>query len=491
MEEKTQSLPQENLDEKLFRQNSQTLIVSLASMLKMAQLYDPSNKVFIKPSEELATSLKGFVPMNGMVTLEQTGDEFFIGKKLVKPNIYTANFHEQILDDFKAHKIGGLSFKADISPQELITLLVVYSRFRPKNPDMAYKEFNSFLESKGVRSFYALKPTHRKDEYSLEDAIRRRRQKALMAYQNAVDYVKMAMANLEVETTSEKPGVLDTGNAKRIVQRLVDISNESGKGFVFEGLAAIKNHDEYTYAHVVNVCILTISFGKKLGFSKRDLGDLGMAALFHDFGKINVPLRVLNKQEKFDPEEWQLMKDHSAWGIEMLKDETITNVSGYRRLLTAIQHHQNVNLTGYPDFKLRRRPHIFARIVAITDAYDAMTTNRVYQRALTPDKAMQNLLRMSGTRYDPVLVRAFISSFGVYPIGSLVFLSDGSQAIITEVSPMHELILRPKVKIIVDSAGNEHQNLEKDLAAPENQNIAIIRCLDPELHGVNVTHYLI
>ena len=482
--------PDSDAEAKVFRQNAQEFVLSLASLLKMAQLYEPTNKIYIKPSFDIVQSLKKFAGMDNNVIVEQVGEEFFINRKLVKPTLYTFSFHQLILEEFRARGVGGLSFNASTEPGELIRNIISFARFRPSNLKESYKDFNTVLSENKIFNFAAVKPVRRKTEYSLEDAVQMRRKVALNAYQNAVEYARTAMANLDTAGT-EQIKLPDTSHAKRLVQKLVDLSGESGRGFVFVGLAAIRNHDEYTYTHVVNVCVLSIAFGRRLGLSKRDRGDLGMAALFHDIGKVEVPADVLNKSGKFTDDEWQKMQDHSAYGIELLDDETSYSLSGYRKILTAVQHHQNYNLTGYPAFKIRRRPHVFARLVAITDAYDAMTTNRIYQRAMTPDIAMRNLVKMSGSRYDPLLVRAFISAFGVYPIGSLVLLNDGRRAIVITTEQGEQKATRPELKLVIDAAGNDLGGEPLDLCAPENKQFSIIRCIDPELEGVNVPHYLI
>ncbi|GAB4294695.1 MAG: hypothetical protein Kow0090_09470 [Myxococcota bacterium] len=491
MEERRQSAPPaDDAEERLFRHNAQEFIVALASMLKMAQLYEPTNKIYEKPSFDLANSFAKLAGTNNTIITEQVGEEFFINRKLVKPTLHTYSFHQLALEEFQQRGVGGLSFAVDMKPAEIIRNIVVFMRFRPKNIDKGFEEFNELLSKNKIFNFASVKPVRRREEYSLEDAVKMRRKIALTAYQNAVDYVRSAMANLDTSTT-ERVKLPDAAHAKRIVQKLVDLSGERGRGFVFVGLAAIRNHDEYTYTHVVNVSVLSIAFGRRLGLSKLDLGDLGMAALFHDFGKVEVPLAVLNKPSKFTEDEWQTMQDHSAYGVEMLEDAASYNFSGFRRVLAAVQHHQNYNMTGYPPFRIRRRPHIFARLIAIADAYDAMTTNRVYQRALTPDEAMRNLLRMAGTRYDPVLVRAFISAFGVYPLGSLVLLNDGRRAVVSSVSQNRETALRPEVKLVSDAAGNDLGGLLIDLSAPKYQQLKIVRCLDPELEGINLPHYLL
>ena len=201
------------------------------------------------------------------------------------------------------------------------------------------------------------------------------------------------------------------------------VENES----LLIGLTMIKDYDDYTYYHSVNVSILSMALGYKIGMDKKAIADLGMAALFHDMGKINVPEEILNKPTSFTDAEMEIMKQHPVWGLKSILNVKGFDINFIRSAIVAFEHHMHYNLTGYPSINNRNyKLDLFSRIVSIADQYDAMTSSRVYARTPTPlNKALSIMLSRTKTQLDPYLTKVFINMVGVYPIGSLVVLNTG------------------------------------------------------------------
>jgi HD-GYP domain-containing protein (c-di-GMP phosphodiesterase class II) len=281
--------------------------------------------------------------------------------------------------------------------------------------------------------------------------------------------------------------------AKRMIESIVDnlVENES----LLIGLTMIKDYDDYTYYHSVNVSILSMALGYKIGMDKKAIADLGMAALFHDMGKINVPEEILNKPTSFTDAEMEIMKQHPVWGLKSILNVKGFDINSIRSAIVAFEHHMHYNLTGYPSISNRNyKLDLFSRIVSIADQYDAMTSSRVYARTPTPlNKALSIMLSRTKTQLDPYLTKVFINMVGVYPIGSLVVLNTGEMSIVYKSNPNPALTERPKVLVVIDYAGNrvrrEVDLMEKD----QNNNFknSIIKILDPYKYKINLSDYLL
>lgn len=244
-------------------------------------------------------------------------------------------------------------------------------------------------------------------------------------------------------------------------------------------LISVRKYDEYTYLHCLNVARLSVQLGERLGFENQMLVDLGWAALLHDLGKLRVPLEILNKVKSFSADELAVMQSHPLESISTFSELQSVTIDGLRRLSAAFEHHQRYDLKGYPRVKSKLHLHPFSRIVAVTDTFDAMTTDRIYQRRVLPDVALKIMSQGYGTIFDPLVLQAFITSMGAYPINTLVRLSDNRLAVVTNYhadSPLD----RPVV-ITLDGPQDEI-----DLADHKNLELKIVRSEFPEENNIDL-----
>lgn len=246
----------------------------------------------------------------------------------------------------------------------------------------------------------------------------------------------------------------------------------------FQTLAMIKKYDEYTYLHSLNVARLSIALGKRLGLDGSYLAELGWAALLHDIGKLHVPLEVLNKAQKFTANELAIMQSHPAEALAAFARNQPITLQGLRRLSAAFEHHQRFDLKGYPTVTRKLHLHPFSRIVAIADTFDAMTTDRIYQRRVLPDVALKIMSQGFGTIFDPTLLQAFVTAMGAYPVGSLVVLSDHSMAVVIRYHGDSALDRPELVRVIPQ----EHSSI--DLMDAEFNDLKIVRSAFPEDHDI-------
>jgi len=211
------------------------------------------------------------------------------------------------------------------------------------------------------------------------------------------------------------------------------------------GLAEISSADSYTFAHSVDVCVLSVAAGVKLGYRRSDLIKLGIGALLHDLGKTKVPPEILNKPGRLTPAEFAEIKKHPAWGYKLLLEE----VDGEADPASAeiiLNHHERYDGSGYPRGLHGERLSEMSMVCAAADMYNAITTDRVYRPALPPHEAYEMLMGAGGTLVDFRVVQAFLACVEPYPVGSLVRLSTGDVACVTAVDP--SLPFRPTVAIV-------------------------------------------
>lgn len=240
-----------------------------------------------------------------------------------------------------------------------------------------------------------------------------------------------------------KGGEIDSKIAKDAVAECVNSVLHSPDAMLW--LSQLKDRDHYTAQHSLNVCVLAIVMGRHLNYSEKDLNIVGLCGMMHDMGKMLVPLSILNKPGKLEGEEIPIMQSHTTLGYELLRSSDNMHPCAIE---TALIHHERTDGKGYPRQINPVGISDFVKIVTIVDMYDAITSDRVYQKGRTHLEAINIMTDMAGTHLDPALVVKFIESQGVYPPGSLVEMTNGAIAMVFEAN--EKLKLRPKVITILD-----------------------------------------
>jgi HD-GYP domain-containing protein (c-di-GMP phosphodiesterase class II) len=246
----------------------------------------------------------------------------------------------------------------------------------------------------------------------------------------------------------------------------------------------------------VNVCIFSVALGRKLGLSKLQLYDLGIAALFHDVGKSRVPLDVLNKQGGLSDEEWRIMQAHPWLGVLTLFGLRGYGEIPYRGMIVAYEHHMKTDLTGYPKSVRPRDPSIYSKIVAVADGFDAATSRRVYQTVpIQPDQVLKEMWENPRRGYDAVVVKAFINLIGIYPVGTCVILDTLEVAIVHNANADVSQVHRPVVRIVTTPEGAiQHPGFLADLAQRDAAGSfprTVVKVTDPVKYGINVSDYFV
>jgi HD-GYP domain-containing protein (c-di-GMP phosphodiesterase class II) len=257
---------------------------------------------------------------------------------------------------------------------------------------------------------------------------------------------KQTVGDIMEEVRFGRP--IKTEKVEKVVDKMVESILRNQDALIT--LGRIKKADEYTYMHSLSVCVLMISFGNHLGFDSQQLKEVGIGAMLHDVGKMQVPEEILNSKGALSDEEYELMKKHVEYSHLYLENtEGIAELS----VTVASQHHERMDGKGYPNCLKGDDISIYGQAAAISDVYDAMTSERCYQHRYEPTEVLKKLYEWNDS-YNKDLVQQFIRCVGIYPVGSLVRLESGLLGVVIDQGK--ENLLQPNVRIIYDTRTARH-----------------------------------
>ena len=463
-------------EDREIRKSSQDIINQLSIILRTAQIHDPTNIAVTSAIERFLALINQLIEIEHNVKLDLIGEFFYINDIRVRYSLeYLLNF-DFIIREIRKRKLGSIIFQGpvDFKDMQLFLKAFISAGFS----DEPYETMVQEISDSNNIEIDKLKKITEGAEIDTRKVLKK-------IYFNAVSYSKGVMNKIR---TGEKVSIK---KAKRIVETMVDHILEEEKLLLC--MTAIKDYDEYTYHHSVNVSVLSIALGQRLGLSKRMLTELGLVALFHDIGKIEIPNEVLNKVTNFTDDEWKVIKKHPAWGLKAILRLKELDASTIRSSIVAFEHHMNYDFSGYPKVRKYTELDFFSRIVSLADQYDAMTSSRVYSRIpLAPDKALSIMMERAGIQLDPLLFKFFINMVGVFPIGTLVMLDTKELGLVYESNVL--FAERPRVLIVVDKNGQRVQGPILDLTEKDATGKfyrTIIKTLDPNKYKINLAEYLL
>ena len=302
-----------------------------------------------------------------------------------------------------------------------------------------------------------------------------RAQQAIQSLSEGIDEIFDSVAN---------GGSLDMVKVKKSVEPMIDSISRNPDACIW--LARMKQEDQYTYQHSLGASIWAVALGRQLGLPKSDLRSLAIGGLLFDVGKLQVDKELLNSDKPLTDEEFQQVRDHVNLGVEMIQGSGLMNQDVIDMIT---YHHERHDGSGYPK-KLRGDDiPVFARIAAIVDCYDAITSHRSYARAIPPSTAIKMLYEWKDIDFQAELVEEFIQAVGIYPAGTLVELSSGEVAVV--VAEYRTRRLRPKVMVLLDAdkqalAAIRTIDLLNVKETEAGEPLDIVSSLEPDAYGIDM-----
>jgi HD-GYP domain-containing protein (c-di-GMP phosphodiesterase class II) len=462
------------------------LLQKLHVMMRVSQIYDANNVMFQRFMHELLETMNGAMEEESILSLKMLKGDIFLNDQRLCYSVEGFTSFKYVITHWKKKRIGGVTFKGALDERMLQEFLFTMNSL-PDRDDENAEKLNERMAHHEIHSIEVVPMDPIEDEDG--DLSQKNDQKdiAKRVFFETLGTIK------EVVTQIKQKQYPEVRKLKRLVQTAVRLIMQDES--ILLGLTTIKNYDEYTYNHSINVSIYSIAIGRRLGLPKKALTELGITAMLHDLGKSKVPKEVLNKPNKLDDPEWDLMKRHPLMGVEIVLNLKQLGEINPRIVIGIFDHHLNRDLSGYPRLFQKKDPSLFGRIIQIADVYDAMTTPRVYRKkSYSPDQALAIMLKDRETTFDPILLKIFVGLVGIFPVGSLVLLDTREIAVVYKMNPDPELLDRPQVIVVYRDVTGEVKESFVDLSEPGSAGTykrSIMRALDPNKYHINIVKYFI
>jgi HD-GYP domain-containing protein (c-di-GMP phosphodiesterase class II) len=465
-------------DQDLYRTHLD-FVQKLSLLLRTIKVFNPENETLDRQVDKCLSVIWAISKIEKRLSLKVLMNAIFVNDARVRVSRGTYQTLRLIIDEFRESGIGEVTFMEGVSPQDLRSFLylLLEKKWRSKGGD------HPLAIQLIKRNIYTIivKPS---DPEAIDE--QRGKEKAKKIYFRSIAIVREVCESL----LEDKP--LPLRKTKRLVQSMVDLLVHDR--VALQGLSTVKNYDEYTYNHSVNVSIYALAVGKKLGFSKKILAELGMAALLHDVGKVRIPDTILRKRAKLNEVEWEIVKSHPMIGVEQILEFREFAGIHPRVLFGIFDHHLNFNASGYPSLKRKKKQTLFGKIITMADVYDALTSPRCYRKGLySPVDALKLMWKECGVHFDPTLFKVFVNAIGIYPIGSLVQLDSDELGIVYETNSSPRLLDRPTVLALAtkEQARGRPIDLSETDETTGGFKRSIVRCVDPKKYDVCVQEYFL
>ncbi len=466
---------------KAFQKAAVDLLIRFHIVVKNAKIYRANNALFQGQVQAFHQALTAFLERDGQTSLQVRQSALFMNGVRLRFVLGTYPIFKFILEEFRDRETSAVTFLDGADPAELARFVGAFAKREKTAEGAVFPKLLADLAEADVAHV-------RLERASQTETFSTLHKDTTRIYFLSILHLK---ETFERDQRGER---IQVNTTRRLMQSIFNhiVDNES---FVY-GLTNLKNYDEYTLNHSVNVCMLALALGRRLGLSRSELVDLGIAAFFHDLGKLETPIDILNKPAKLSDAEREIMERHPHQGAEKLLQLKEFKRLPLRAVHVALEHHLKEDLSGYPRAFKREDVNLFSKIVKVVDYFDAITTKRVYRKKVfTRAEALSLMLEHSGTEFNPVILKAFVNLMGIVPIGSLVALSTGELAIVFDLNPDAAFALRPKVKLVTDPAGNRVDGAVVDLSEsdPETGRFSrtIVKPVDPAAYRIDVADYFL
>lgn len=421
------------------------LIHALHMLISSAKIYTDNSRLLISAVQSFVDVVAGLLREDDEIVLLASSGRFYLQQERVSYRSNLAALISDMLVFFEKRKLKGLRFYPAVTetpPAVIASFARLLQQCCHENDPEAWLESRlrtdeftwvepipltdtEYDEAMEAAEEVAAEEQHTTQAEKTDDSERSKKQKALLAY----GYALSSLKEISRKVSSNKQASMK--KAVRMVHLMIDTVMDDNDMLL--SLSTIRDYDDYTFTHSLNVAILSMCLGHRIGLNKKQLEKLSLSAIFHDLGKVDVPKRILNKPGKLDDEEFKEMRNHTIYSIRQI----ILLKASYKKkaeiMLPPFEHHLKFDLSGYPQTRRKKPISLFGRIIAIADVFDALTAKRVYRTfPISPDRALGIMQEGSGTDFDPLLLKVFVNMVGVYPVGTLLKFNNGDLGLVAK-----------------------------------------------------------
>jgi putative nucleotidyltransferase with HDIG domain len=451
-------------------QLSDDLLRRFGAALRGVQLYSPSHPIVTRNLDALVEGLRGLIEADGTVVIGVLGEELIVGDL---PMSKASASMGELIRRLSALGIERITFAGEVTADELKIFIERFGRIEKNAGKEKEEDAAAQLESANIHVGRVTMQERAPEPPTDASTLRK-------LYGEAVS---VAGALWESAKAENRP---DPTQAQSMVDGLAQAVLQNRSALL--ALTALKDYDNYTFTHMVNVSILTMGQARGLGIDGPLLREFGLAALMHDIGKVKTPSEILNKPGKLTDEEFTIMKRHTVDGAEILRG---TPDLPALAPVVAFEHHLRIDGTGYPEKVSRPQLNLATMLCGIADVYDAMRSQRKYQQAFPSERILTVLQRNDGSQFDQHLVRRFVQLLGIYPVGNLVKLDTHEVAIVVQIHAPDPY--RPKVRVLF-AADGARLELPRDVnlweTAGTGRASSVIAPLNPADYGIDPLCFL-
>lgn len=384
---------------------------------------------------------------------------------------------------FEHRELEGLIFYPTIKevlPEEVLSFFRILVNAEAHDNPSKWLELEKKSNNFNWINFIPSQDKHRKP---IEDV----RERVRVAYWQAHASVKEVSEKLTIRNLA---GVR---KMKRVMQNMVQLTFEDES--ILLGASTLRDYDDYTFSHSVNVAILALCLGSQIGLSRKSLSFLSICGLLHDLGKVEIPREIINKPSSLSTEEWEEVKKHPVASVKQILMLKASHDLKSKIMLGPFEHHLCFDLSGYPETEFTKEVSLFGRILQIVDVYDAITSPRAYHdESCSPPKALEHLLDGAGKEFDMILTKVFIAMMGAYPTGTLLHLGTGEMALVMDY-PQKKGTSMPRVILLEEGEEGikkgEVVNLEEKSSEKSLLRRKILGFYHPNTYGINSADFLL
>jgi len=475
----TESAQEEQIlkNERLFR--------ALHHLLQTVRLHLDNNELVQQSMNDFIAVVTAMTADSDGIRIQLSRGRFYINGEKVRYKRRSAYLIQKMLHRFTSLGIHGFCFHSSIKDYPKGEILAFARAVQQADQHAEPASWlRDYIGEHGLAWVELLDPV----KTDSAEGAQILKERSMGAYSQALTSLKkMADGGKAGQTAA-------TRSAIQITREMVSIVIEDDS--VLLALSTLRDYDDYTFVHSVNVSVHAIRLGKRIGLSEESLVLLGLCGMFHDLGKVAIPPEIINKPGRLSDDEWREIRRHPTHSaLHILRLEISRDLSA-QILLAPIEHHLKFDHSGYPESYRERPITLFGRILAIVDVFDAITSPRAYRMdAMTPDQALIHMADQMGKDFDPILLKVFINSLGIYPVGTILELDNREIGIVMD-TPREPDEWRPRVVLLSsDGKGGFSKGAIVNLAARSvttgRHKRTILGSMHPAALGIRPVEFLL